>query len=377
MPNQPIQIKNSLNKTIDNLVRRKIPGLFLSLLFRKQNAGNSKPLSFNHIVFLRPGKLGDMLVATPLFHAVKKEMVNVRITVICSPYNNAIIKNNPDIDNIKIANFHSFLKMIGLFRWIVRNRADLVIDLTPEFSRTTTLLSLFLRNAQIKTAGMHKGEFAKYFDINAEPEGMHIIDRNRVLLETVLSHKFNNSDFRPLIYATDVQKSFATDFISNSCDSKCRLGINLSAGANERQWSFDNYLSLVKMINIEFGDKLSIILFSHGEQRNWAEKIAKTGNIKVVPNTDIPTIAEILKACNILFTPDTVFLHLASAVKVPVVALYGTSGENFVRWRSFGVLSKDLIAGENKTVNEISVEKAFVNLKEMVNSLNEMRESSH
>lgn len=351
-------IQKKMKQQIETLFRCKIPGLFLTLFFRKRSA--SAYIGFpRHIVFLRPGKLGDMLVATPLFHALKTELPQITITVACSPYNHVIVKNTGDADNIKVVNFHSLRSLLALLKWIRSNRVDLVVDLTPGISRTSTMLSCFLGMASIRTAGMHKGEFSRFFDINTDPQGMHIIDRNRVLLETVLPYQFKTVDFHPLIYSTEEQVAEATDFIRGVGKDEYILGINLSAGKKERQWEYENYLGLSLKILKYFGKSVKVILFSHGEQKHWAEQIARQTGFHIAPSTDILTTAEVLRFCELLFTPDTAFLHLASAVKVPVVALYCTAGENLVRWRTYGVKARELVASQTLDVNEISAQEAF------------------
>ncbi|HEX2959619.1 MAG TPA: hypothetical protein VHO70_22475, partial [Chitinispirillaceae bacterium] len=63
------------------------------------------------------------------------------------------------------------------------------------------------------------------------------------------------------------------------------------------------------------------------------------------------------------------FLHLASAVKIPVVALYCTAGENLIRWRAYDVLNRELIASQSEDVNEISAEGAFEEIKNIIETL--------
>lgn len=357
-----------MKKKIENLLRYKLPGLFISLFYRKQSLQDSSGHS-EHIVFLRPGKLGDMLVATPLFRAIKTELPQINITVVCSPYNHVIIENSQDLNNIKIVNFHSLPAMIAIFKWICKNKVDMVIDLTPGVSRTSTMLACFLRTAGIRIAGMHKAEFSRYFDITTDTPGLHIIDRNRVLLEKVLNYRFKSNDFHPHIYSNEKQISSAADFIKNFGTDKFIMGLNLSAGAKVRQWTFDNYLKLALMIRKQFSESVRVILFSHGEQNQWAGQIAVQTGFHIAPAVDFLTTAEILRFCGLLFTPDTAFLHLASAARIPVVALYCIAGENLIRWRAYDVTNRELVASQSGDVNEISAEDAFKEIKNIIEIL--------
>lgn len=360
--------KLRMHEIIDSVFRYKIPMIFFRILQKKRSSKElKKPI--RHIAFLRPGRLGDMLVATPLFHALKSEKPEIEITVICSQYNSILIKYSPDVDAVKVVNFHSIPAMIRLYKWICRNQIDVTVDLTPGFSRTSTLLSYFLQMSNKRTAGMHKGEVAGFFDINTEVYGLHIIERNRILLETVLQYQFKGTDFHPLLYSTEKHIRGAAEFTNKIGSDQLVIGINLSAGRKERQWTFDNYMKLASLIRQHYCESVEVILFSHGLQRQWAEEISRKEGFLVAPSTDILTTAEILRSCKLLFTPDTAFLHLASAVKVPVVGIYHTEGENLIRWRAYGVLTRELISCHAEDVNEISAESAFAEIKEMINIL--------
>lgn len=360
--------KLRMHEIIDSLFRYKIPMFFFRILQKKRSSNElEKPI--RNIAFLRPGRLGDLLVATPLFHALKSEKPEIAITVICSQYNSILIKHSTDVDTVKVVNFHSIRAMIGLYKWICRNQIDVTIDLTPGFSRTSTLLSYFLRMSNKRTAGMHKGEVARFFDINTEVYGLHIIERNRILLETVLQYQFKSTDFHPLLYSTDKHVSGAAEFTNQIGSNRLIIGINLSAGRKERQWEFDNYMKLASLIRQHYCESVEVILFAHGLQRQWAEEIGRSVGFLVAPSTDILTTAEILRSCKLLFTPDTAFLHLASAVRVPVVGIYHTAGENLIRWRAYGVLTRELVSCHAEDVNEISAESAFTEIKDMINTL--------
>jgi ADP-heptose:LPS heptosyltransferase len=317
------------------------------------------------ILFLRPGKLGDMIVATPLFSVLRSEFPEYKIAVACSPYNEIIIKNNSDIDIKRKTNFHSVIDVIRLIRWIKNQRFGWIVDLTPGDSRTTTMISKFSRGKHIRTAGMHKNVYSSHFDIVTDDSDIHIIDRNIKLLEKVTGKTFCTS-VRPKIVLSENENSKARQFLDTICLKNFLIGVNLSAGAPVRQWTYNTYQDLIKRLSNEFGDKCTILLFSVGEQRTWAEDLQQIfDSVKSVPAFDFLIITALIKHLSILFTPDTSLLHVASAFSIPVVATYSPDKENYIRWRSYKIPSRDIVA-PLENVNEITAETAFVKLKDLV-----------
>jgi ADP-heptose:LPS heptosyltransferase len=95
------------------------------------------------VACLRPGKLGDMIVATPLFSALKQQGGVTRLAVLCSPANEPVIRHNPHIDTVRPVNFHAVGDVIKTIGWLRRARFDALVDLTPGFSRTNFIISQF------------------------------------------------------------------------------------------------------------------------------------------------------------------------------------------------------------------------------------------
>lgn len=320
------------------------------------------------IVFIRPGLLGDLIVATPFFSQLKKMFPSIHISVVCSPYNRIIIKHNPFIDEIKVVNFHSLFAVLGLIRWIKKQKFDWVIDLIPGVSRTSTLINRMVKTKKTRIAGMHKAHTAKFFDLATDYNGIHIIDRNRLLIESVMQCKFPESVSTEIHVLPEHQKA-AEQILVDIGKGRTVIGVNFSAGRIERQWDKKNYHDLLKSLHTKY-DNIFTILFSVGEQQAWAEEFSKKfKNTKALTNVDFFTVAAVMKHLSLFFSPDTALIHIASGHKCPVVGLYCTDGENLVRWRAGGNNTKELVATKSHNVNEISSRDAFNAIVEILGSI--------
>ena len=354
-------------KVLLGIISRKIIPNIVYLIIRNFTGKpiDTAPFGDLKIAFIRPGKLGDLIVATPFFSALKKKYPGIYIAVICSPYNKIIVQHNPYVNFLKVVNFHSFGDVLKVIGWIRRNQFDWVVDLTPGVSRTSTLISRLIRSAKTHTAGMHKAQSSRYFDVVTDYHGIHIIDRIKLLIENVLHCKFDEP-LHSEVYFLEEHKENARRLLTKNDSAKMLIGVNLSAGENERLWSREKYRDLILMINRKF-NTVQIVLFSMGEQQKWAQEYAlEMDYVVALPSVDLLTITAAIGHLSLFFSPDTSLLHIAAGLSIPVVGLYCTDGENLIRWRAYGHGSKELVARETNNVNEISVQRAFGALVELI-----------
>jgi len=122
-----------------------------------------------------------------------------------------------------------------------------------------------------------------------------------------------------------VKKKFALEKVSNPI-------FGLNAGAEygpAKRWPVDRFISVAKKIQqqtdcawILFGGK------NDSEITGQIESEAQTANLKIhnlAGKTSLRELMAVLKLCRALLTNDTGPMHLASALAVPVVAIFGST----------------------------------------------------
>lgn len=125
--------KDSL-KTVYLKIRRILLSPFL--FFRKTHVLNDEDIK--NILFLRHDRVGDIVLSTAVFKALKRKYPLARLTVLASERNHEIIQNNPNVDEILIyKGFGWFIKEIR-----VRN-FNLAIDLFLHTNSNRRLWHIF------------------------------------------------------------------------------------------------------------------------------------------------------------------------------------------------------------------------------------------
>ncbi len=113
-----------------------------------------KPVSNTpRILLLRPDHLGDLVMTTPVFHALKQKAPGAHITMMVGPWSSEVVARHPDIDRLLTCPFPGFQRTaqkalapyILLFNVAKQLRLgdyDLAINLRPDFWWGAALLYL-------------------------------------------------------------------------------------------------------------------------------------------------------------------------------------------------------------------------------------------
>jgi len=332
---------------------RALPLLFRMFFPRPADAPVlQKPI--RSVACLRPGKLGDMIVATPLFSALKNQGGITRLAVLCSATNEEIIRHHPCIDTIRVVNFHRISDVLKTVCWLRRQRFDAIMDLTPGFSRTNFLMSYYAGHGTLR-AGIEKELFADRYHIHVGGRESHLADRMLETGEVLTDTRFKRPS-RFEIYTAAGDKEAAAEFVSRHKAGGALIGINLSAGNEHRQWAYERFAALVSLLSSRAADT-TMALIAIGEEREWADRLAAAHSACVaVPQFPFLTVTELIGACSLLISPDTALIHAAAARKVPVVGLYTAHAENFARWGPYHEGCEVIQSSSTESVNGIAAE---------------------
>lgn len=272
------------------------------------------------VLCIRLNRIGDALVVTPFLHQLKIT-TGCEITVLADRHNHFVFRNNPDITNVMI--YEKGAEGTGkLLKKINKTGYKVVFDLHDDVSVT---VSYILKNLKANfIAGLRRGNAQLFTHLIDKPDSRkyHVIDRCLKLTELFEGHEqTETSTVKPAIRyfpskedIENVNRYFAGKFSG----SEFIVGINISAGSMARYWGTENFRKLVgylKEKKIEYlllcstrDIKLSLEIDPYSERTyytpGFGEFCAMVGKI------------------NLLFSPDTATVHLASIYNIPVFGLY-------------------------------------------------------
>jgi ADP-heptose:LPS heptosyltransferase len=323
------------------------------LLLVKGKSNSSVNYTFDEnskIFFIRLNRIGDALVTTPLLHEIKKSLKS-KIYVLADRKNCSAFTNNQDIDKLVI--FEKGIKgFLDTLRFIKDEGIDTVVDLHDDVSTTVSFL-IALCGAQNKF-GLEKENKNIYTRTIPRPDSTtkHVVER---IME--IAKLFNLSPVKSGIklhfYLDKDSIDEANNFISGRFgQNKFLAGVNISAGSGARFWGVENFKSLLHFLS---GFDINILLLSSPQDSGIAAEIA--GNeFNFFYSNNFSMFAAIISKLDLLFTPDTAAVHLASAFGVPTFGIFVKFNTSDVIWSPYNT-KFECVVTTNHNLSNISPEQ--------------------
>ncbi len=269
--------------------------------------------SAKKILIIRLSSLGDILLCTPLIRSIKKKNPDSQIDFILRESYEDLLKLNLYITNIYKYDESGYVVQ-SLINSVISEKYDLIIDLQNNIrSRWIT------RIAKVPVVKFNKHHFDKF------------------LLVKFKINRLKDSDPIPVRYAESIENLELDDegleLITDKTPSTAlQSGLNwigLCPGAKHftKRWPAENYISLGKLLN-ENGFK--IVLFGGILDSEICSIISNELNaLNLCNENDILQTAADMKLCKAIYTNDSGLMHAATAVKVPVIAIFGSTVKEF------------------------------------------------
>ena len=290
----------------------------------------------NSVMFVRLGKLGDMMVSSMLINRVRRAYSGLKIGLITLPRSRELFKYNTDINILK-----TWLPVtVPLLALTERIRGwDLLADLNDEPSRRSLLALRMIRPKQ--SMAFKNAKSAGVFDITVETlqkEKSHVLKRLEVYLQALGINK-NKNEMKPFV-------SLNRGSLDNVKMAQGKITgkqgmvivLNISAGHESRYWGLKKWETLAKSL-LAVSSKVYLRILNAAPD----EKLAATLREKLPAERLLPAQGRSLDgflACiaagNMLVSPDTSAVHAACAFDVPVLGLYPEPYWNFISWKPLG-----------------------------------------
>lgn len=370
-------------KSLEHGLKRVVFFLFRPFLRKgTSDLAYIDPTNMRRVLFIRPEKLGDMIISLPVFHNLKVLYPHLELYTLCSPRNVAIVR-----DDKRLAGHFLYTKNawrdFQTIRRIRRLKFDAVVDMICDDSVTSLFLTQFSSPSAYRI-GIGKKWHRPYYDFNyvcrtgrglgselpgsasgntsGESDRGHVIDTTLKLL-TAFGISTDNLEtyVPPAISSAYYERAdhFLNSLPGNGAGGN--IGLNISAGRPSRIWAEDKNIELIRRLLDKYPDS-RIIVSSDPHERERAITIANNFPGRVYPiseHLNLLEVSAIISRMKILITPDTSLVHIARFFKVPVVGLYTRFGKNFEMWKPYGQDDGAVISNNDYNIFDISVDDVY------------------
>ncbi|MEO6693762.1 MAG: glycosyltransferase family 9 protein [Ignavibacteria bacterium] len=272
------------------------------------------------ILVIKFGGIGDILLTTPVLPNLKHYFPDSEIYFLTLRHSRDILIDNPYLTRAFTYDPGED-KSWCLIKNIRKQNYDLVIDL---FGNPRTALITFLSRAKFRFGFKFRGrDYAYNIKVMGRGGKVHNVDFNLDALRALDIPVISKKLYLPM---NIVHEEFANEYIKiNNLDSKKIIGISKTGGWESKRYKVNDYIELINNLN-ELYDVNFILIWGNEKEKENCEyiqsKIAK-GNAFIIPDSPIRYLGAIIKKCDLVIGNDSGPLHIAVAVGVPTLGIYG------------------------------------------------------
>ena len=236
------------------------------------------------ILIVQTAFIGDVILITPLIRETRKLFPDSIIDVLVTKGNQAILKNNPNLNNILITDKKKLSNYFKTLFLLKKNKYD--IALTPHRSaRTLTLL--FIAGIKVRI-GFNRNIYRHLLNYQLRhPKDVHKAEKNLELLSPFIGNKYPE-----LSIIKEVTKGEKLAWYSELFPSKEDFefsarylypenNIAIAPGSvwNTKRWSKENYIILTKLLK---DNGFNLVFSGSRGERELAQEIIDTAGVDAI-----------------------------------------------------------------------------------------------
>ena len=270
------------------------------------------------ILVISLSNIGDVILTTPVIDSLSKEFPQRSIDVIVGPKAEEIFRTSSLVRDTIV--YDKFSPLRHKFRLIKKLRSrgyDLVIDLR------NCLIPFLIRPRYRTSIKPDKDRSINYM------KDTHLNKLKEIGIDT------EGADFS--IEIRESHKQYANSLLKPLKDEDNLASIAPGAASDNKRWMIEGFIEVARRLIDSFA--LKIILVGDKDDFNLAKKIEDRFPKKVLNlcgKTSIIELAAVLKNTKFLISNDSAPMHLATAINLPVIAIFGPTNH-----KKYGPRRKD------------------------------------
>ncbi len=299
-------------------------------------------MDFRNILIIRTDRVGDVILTTPMMAALRQNYPEARISVLVSVSTLELVEGNPHLNEILVDDRHGkhqgFWGFFRLVRGIRQKNFDAAFVMHTK-NRTNSLC--FLAGIPHRIGYKNK----KFGFLLTEPiadtrwQGLkHEVDYCLDVLKElgILSRESNL-----YLSVSRSAKEWAQRFLEqNQVKESDRLvAIHPGASCISKRWNPERFAEVANELFEKKGFK--VILVGSKDNKDIIQKVKESFHhpvIDAIGQTTLGQLAGLFERCQLLISNDSGPVHMASALGVPVISIFGRNqaGLSPIRWGPWG-----------------------------------------
>lgn len=288
--------------------------------------------SFQSVLIIRPGGIGDAVLLAPVITHLKNLYPNCLITILAERRNAGIFSLIPEVDQL-----YCYDKPAEFWQ-AVSKKYDVVID-TEQWHRLSSVVARLIRSSM--KIGFATSERRRMFthSLSYSHDDYEVFSFNR-LLEPLTGVSEQTETTIPFLTVPAIAKESAGKLLA-TLNGKPFVTIFPGASIPERRWGADRF----RAVAAELAQKgYGIVAVGGAVDLADAQAIAGESGLNLAGQTSLAETAALLARSALLVSGDSGVLHIAVGLGVPTVSLFGPG--RALKWAPQGnqhaVINKNL-----------------------------------
>ncbi len=289
--------------------------------------------NINKILVIRVDGIGDLLNSTPAIALLRESYPSAEITVLARPLNAPVLIGNPDVDRILIfdrkGKHRGIAAQLQFYRQLRRERFQLVVAMqTAMWSHFAAFLSgatyrfgRYQKRFRSTLTHTWRGQYRK--------GETHEVDRNLELVRLIC----NSEGKRKLVFhlsPDEIATAKAQLALRGIIPDTFLIGIHPGGSSFDKRWPEKQYAELADRLSHQYN--ATVLLLRGPEEAALVENIEKAMEARAIAYApaSIRELGALLSCCDLVVCNDSGPMHLAAALDVPMVAIFGPT--DHVAW---------------------------------------------
>lgn len=266
-----------------------------------------------------------MVHGLPVAVALKRDRPSRKIVWVAEPAPARVLEHHPAVDEVIV--FRPETGLRGVYDLWRKFRAEPTCDVTLNMQRyAKSIFPTYFSGASVRVglAPSRTRDGVRFVNTQYTPGGewRHTQD---LFLEFLDSLGVERPD--PLaweITLSEEEESTAATFFSPS-DGATVVGLALGSANPAKDWPADQYVTLAHALEADFGFQVLLLGGPGQAEREVEQAILDDGSMSArsALSSSVRQLIWSIRGCDLVISPDTGALHIAHAMAIPVIGLFG------------------------------------------------------
>lgn len=280
------------------------------------------------ILVIKLRATGDVVLATPVIENLKRRFPRARLSFLTEEASADVLRWNPLLDELIVLPLRrwasqgirgSWREQVRFYHNLRRRRFDLAIDL---FGNPRSAVLTWLTGAPDRVGFAFRVRRRAYTTVVTPPgRPQHEVLFHLEALEAL--HIPVPTD-RPRVDLPGTAEGKAERWLrEHAPDARAVIGLNPGGGWSIKRWPPEFFGRLADALIDEYGVDV-LVLRGPGEEELVARVTGAMRNRPLVlPETTLAELGAFLRRCGLLVSNDSAPMHMAAALDVPTVGIFG------------------------------------------------------